>query len=118
DAQNDQHDVRNRADEHDRHYVTPSNPLTENEGVLGTDGDDEREPESEAGDAGQKHSRSYTHGNAGYCSPAIELGSGEALDGVRKVVRTELGQLCLGEFKLHRGDGIIQVHELGRTDDR
>ena len=44
--------IRDRADQHDGEHVLAADALAEHEDVLGADGHDEREAESEAGEQG------------------------------------------------------------------
>jgi len=53
DADDDEHGIRQGADQHDGEHVLAAQPLAQHEGVLCADRDDERQPEAEAAEGGE-----------------------------------------------------------------
>ena len=51
----DQHRIRNRAEEDERQHVLAQKPLTQHEGVLRTNSEDQSETGDEAGRGGKDH---------------------------------------------------------------
>ena len=70
DTGGDEHDVRHRAHQHDGQHVAASQPLTQHEDVLGSDGDDEREAEGRAGQGCEE--RGGHAPNLGTVAPYVE----------------------------------------------